>query len=98
MRDYVQRGTVVLEDFVNPVDDDLQCSICQSALRDPVLTRCGHRFCRGCLERHMSNRYVFDELNVKKLCTISQYLKNKENISFLLDNRISDVRRNRKLT
>ena len=65
------------EDFVNPVDDDLQCSICQSALRNPVLTRCGHRFCRGCLERHMSNRYVFDELNVKKL-----------NISFLLDNRI----------
>ena len=44
------------EDFVNPVDDDLQCSICQSALRNPVLTRCGHRFCRGCLERHMSNR------------------------------------------
>ena len=44
------------EDFVNPVDDDLQCSICQSALRNPVLTRCGHRFCRGCLERHLSNR------------------------------------------
>ena len=76
------------EDFVNPVDDDLQCSICQSALRNPVLTRCGHRFCRGCLERHMSNRYVFDELNVKKLCIISQCLRNKENISFLLDNRI----------
>ena len=44
------------EDFVNPVDDDLQCSICQLTLRNPVLTRCGHRFCRGCLERHMSNR------------------------------------------
>ena len=44
------------EDFVNPVDDDLQCSICQLTLRIPVLTRCGHRFCRGCLERHMSNR------------------------------------------
>ena len=44
------------EDFVNPVDDDLQCSICQLTLRNPVLTRCGHRFCRGCLEQHMSNR------------------------------------------
>ena len=44
------------EDFVNPVDDDLQCSICQLTLQNPVLTRCGHRFCGGCLERHMSNR------------------------------------------
>ena len=40
------------DDFINPVDDDLQCSICLLPLREPVLTRCGHRFCRECLEQH----------------------------------------------
>ena len=45
------------EDFVNPIDEDLQCSICYVALREPVLIRCGHRFCKECLERHMA-RYV----------------------------------------
>ena len=45
------------EDFVNPIDEDLQCSICYVAIREPVLTRCGHRFCKECLEGHMA-RYV----------------------------------------
>ena len=40
------------DNFINPVDDDLQCSICFLPLREPVLTRCGHRFCRECLEQH----------------------------------------------
>jgi hypothetical protein len=26
------------------------CSICLSWLKDPVLTKCGHRFCMLCLE------------------------------------------------
>ena len=43
------------EDFVSPIDEDLQCSI--SMLREPVLTRCGHRFCRECLDRHIA-RFV----------------------------------------
>ena len=45
------------ENFISPVDDDLQCSICFLPLREPVLTRCGHRFCRECLEHHMT-RFV----------------------------------------
>ena len=45
------------EDFVNPIDEDLQCSICYVALREPVLTRCGHRFCKECLKRRVV-RYV----------------------------------------
>jgi len=40
------------EDFVNAVDDDFQCLICHLLLKDPVLTRCGHRFCKDCLEEH----------------------------------------------
>lgn len=27
-----------------------ECSICLSWLKDPVLTKCGHRFCKACLE------------------------------------------------
>lgn len=30
--------------------DNYECSICLSWLRDPVLTKCGHRFCGACLE------------------------------------------------
>ena len=41
------------EDFRSPVEEDLQCLICQLPLRGPVLTRCGHRFCQKCLEEHM---------------------------------------------
>ena len=28
------------KEFVNPLDDDFTCLICQVALREPVLTRC----------------------------------------------------------
>lgn len=30
--------------------DNYECSICLSWLKDPVLTSCGHRFCKSCLE------------------------------------------------
>ena len=41
------------EAFVNEVDEDLLCPICQSPLKEPLLTKCGHRFCRRCLEEHI---------------------------------------------
>lgn len=40
------------EDFVSEVEDDFQCLICHLPLKDPVQTRCGHRFCKKCLEEH----------------------------------------------
>ena len=40
------------EDFVDAVEDELLCLICHLALREPDLTRCGHRFCKECLEEH----------------------------------------------
>lgn len=46
------------EDFVNAVDDDFECLICHLLLKDPVQTRCGHRFCKECLEEHFG-RYGF---------------------------------------
>ena len=40
------------EDFVNAVEDEVLCLICHLHLKEPVLTRCGHRFCKECLEEH----------------------------------------------
>ena len=47
------------EHFTIPVDDDLQCFICHLPLREPVLTRCGHRFCRQCLEKHLARLVLY---------------------------------------
>ena len=46
------------EDFVNAVEEDCHCLICHLPLKEPVLTRCGHRFCEQCLEEH-NRRYGF---------------------------------------
>ena len=41
------------DDFVSEVEDELQCAICRLP-RDPILTKCGHRFCRDCLDSHFT--------------------------------------------
>ena len=41
------------EQFVVQPDEDLHCIICFLPSKEPVLTRCGHRFCRQCLEEYM---------------------------------------------
>ena len=40
------------EDFVTAVEHENLCLICHSPLKEPVQTRCGHRFCIECLEEH----------------------------------------------
>ena len=41
------------DEFVNAVEEDLRCAICQLPLKEAVQTgKCGHRFCRQCLEEH----------------------------------------------
>ena len=45
------------EVFLSVFDEDLYCVSCHLPLREPVLTRCGHRFCRDCLEQYIS-RFV----------------------------------------
>lgn len=35
---------------VNAQEEHYECPICLSWLKDPVLTRCGHHFCKICLE------------------------------------------------
>nr|ODN99961.1 E3 ubiquitin-protein ligase NRDP1 [Cryptococcus depauperatus CBS 7855] len=46
----------VLYDYVETVDPNLTCAICQSALVDPVTTTsCKHTFCRDCITRAISH-------------------------------------------
>ena len=55
--------------FVKAVEDDLQCSVCRLPLKDPMQTKCGHRFCRTCLGEHFK-RFAF-LINAKWLLFIS---------------------------
>ncbi|XP_027041482.1 TNF receptor-associated factor 5-like [Pocillopora damicornis] len=44
------------EDFVEAVDKDFQCLICHLPLKEPVQTRCGHRYCKECLDEHIKRQ------------------------------------------
>ena len=46
------------DEFLNEVEDDLQCSICHLPLKDPLQTKCGHRCCKTCLDEHFK-RFAF---------------------------------------
>jgi len=46
------------EEFVSEVEDDFHCLICQLPLKEPVQTRCGHRFCKECLKKHLRRQEV----------------------------------------
>ncbi|CAH3026912.1 unnamed protein product, partial [Porites evermanni] len=49
------------EEFINAVEDDLQCTICHLPLKDPMLTKCGHRCCKKCLDEHFKRLEVNNE-------------------------------------
>ena len=55
------------EDFVTVVEEDFQCLICHLPLKEPVQTRCGHRFCKECLEEHMRRCVVGNIAKMKLL-------------------------------
>ena len=53
------------DEFVNAVDEDLHCSICRLPLKEAVQTgKCGHRFCRQCLDEHF-RRFVIQSIGGK---------------------------------
>ena len=40
--------------FVAPIDERLMCRLCNQVLRSPKTTPCGHVYCKGCIERWVS--------------------------------------------
>ena len=52
------------DEFVNSVDEDLHCSICHLPLKEAVQTgKCGHRFCRQCLDEHFRRLVILLMIN-----------------------------------
>lgn len=49
------------EDFLDTVEHDFICLICQLPLREPLQTKCGHRFCKGCLEECFRRLEINDQ-------------------------------------
>ncbi|KXJ23207.1 TNF receptor-associated factor 6-B [Exaiptasia diaphana] len=52
--------------FVEDVPEDYICCICRCAMRSPVQTKCGHRFCKFCLNSSLKslNRCPVDRVNL----------------------------------
>jgi len=42
------------DEFENAIDEDWQCGICHLPMREPILTKCGHRFCTHCLNGYFA--------------------------------------------
>eukprot|EP00102_Acyrthosiphon_pisum_P027182 XP_016664392.1 PREDICTED: TNF receptor-associated factor 6 isoform X2 [Acyrthosiphon pisum] len=38
------------------IDPRFECSICLNCLKDPMLTRCGHRFCSECISTWLKRK------------------------------------------
>ncbi len=45
--------TTTMDTAVN-ISRHLHCPVCKNLLTDPVSTTCGHTFCKGCLDKHIS--------------------------------------------
>ncbi|CAH8290398.1 unnamed protein product, partial [Heterobilharzia americana] len=45
-----------MDRFVNPVDENLICSICHGVFIIPVVTECGHTFCANCLKIWLNSK------------------------------------------
>jgi len=51
--------------FDPELDQKYKCPVCLAALRDPVQTKCGHRFCRICL-KHSRGKALYGKCPVDK--------------------------------
>lgn len=51
-------------EFDPPLESKYECPICLMALREPVQTPCGHRFCKACITK--SIRYV----SIRQKCVL----------------------------
>ncbi|CAK9809000.1 Breast cancer type 1 susceptibility protein homolog [Anthophora quadrimaculata] len=45
-----------LLEVISNMQKCLQCMICLNTISDPMITPCGHRFCRGCIQTVLQNK------------------------------------------
>jgi hypothetical protein len=69
--------------FVEPLDKDYVCPVCQLAVRHPVQTGCGHTFCKVCIHTYISTArqgrgHRGFELFNKHLCITYQLINDKK--------------------
>ena len=75
-------------EFVNSVDEDLHCLICHLPLKEAVQTgKCGHRFCRQCLDEHFRRLVVLLIVRVVLSCLCKQIVSLAR--GYLLASRVS---------
>nr|CAH7731286.1 unnamed protein product [Callosobruchus chinensis] len=60
-----------INDAYSAPEARFECPICLAWLRDPVLTSCGHRFCRNC---------IYSWLERELACPVDNFKLNKEDI------------------
>ena len=51
------------EQFETSVSDNLHCGICSCVLKDPVMCKNEHCFCRGCITKHLENSQTCPSCN-----------------------------------
>ncbi|ORX40683.1 hypothetical protein BD324DRAFT_15568 [Kockovaella imperatae] len=69
-------------DYVEDIDPNLTCAICQSALVDPVTTAsCKHTFCRDCIHRAIS---VNPQCPIDRSALTTQSLRDTEQLVKLM--------------
>ena len=68
------------EQFETVVSDNLHCAICSCVLKDPVMCKNEHCFCRGCITKHLENSQTCPSCNqgltVESLAVPPRILRN----------------------
>ena len=68
------------ERFETVVSDNLHCAICSCVLKEPVMCKNEHCFCRGCITKHLENYHTCpscnQDLTVESLAEAPRIVRN----------------------
>ncbi|CAB3990982.1 E3 ubiquitin- ligase NRDP1 isoform X2 [Paramuricea clavata] len=68
------------ERFESVLSDNLHCAICSCVLKDPVMCKNEHCFCRGCITKHLQNYHTCpsckQDLTVESLADAPRIVRN----------------------
>ena len=68
------------ERFESVLSDNLHCAICSCVLKDPVMCKNEHYFCRGCITKHLLNYHTCpscnQDLTVESLADVPRIVRN----------------------